>query len=51
MGGCGGRGNGGIWAVERAIAAARNVARKTNFIMVSLSVSYKLAGLFLFISA
>jgi hypothetical protein len=39
-----------IWAVERAIAAARSVARMTNFIMVSLSVSYKPAGLFLFIS-
>jgi hypothetical protein len=35
MGSEGGR----IWAVERAIAAARNVARMTNFIMVSLSVS------------
>ena len=50
MGPKGGGGGGCLWAVERAIAAARNVARRTSFIRGSLSVNNKLARLFIFIS-
>ena len=40
----GGGGGGSLRAVERAIAAARNVARRTSFIRVSLSVCEQQAG-------